>query len=67
MVGGALVNSSFLYAAPIWGTTTQQNINKVQKFQTRAARAITHREWNTIGPKMHIQALFEKIGWQNTR
>ena len=67
VVGGALVNSAILYAAPIWGTTTQQNIDKVQKFQTRAARAITNRGWKKTGPKMHRQALFEKIGWQNTR
>ena len=39
VVGGALVNSSFLYAAPIWGTTTQQNIDKVQKIPNKSCQS----------------------------
>ena len=67
VVGGALVNSSILYGAPIWGVTTQQNIEIVQKYQTRAARTITNKGWIQASTKRsHRQTLLDELGWKNT-
>ena len=66
VVGGSLINSSILYGAPIWGTTTQQNLNIVQKYQTRAARVIDSKGKKQRGKKIHRQELFQKLGWPNT-
>ena len=63
-VGQALINSTILYAAPIWGATTEENRNRVQAAQTRAARIATG-EWNRKGKKSHRQQLLDRIGWLN--
>ena len=44
-VGASLINSTILYAAPLWGTTTKNNIAKIQKGQTKAARQIQGKAW----------------------
>ena len=40
-VGNSLVNSTLLYAAPVWGLTTKSNIQKVQSSQMKVVRTIT--------------------------
>ena len=38
-VAGSLINSTLLYGAPVWGATTEANLDRLQKAQTNAARA----------------------------
>ena len=66
-IGSALINSTISYGAPIWGLTTQQNLDKVQKCQTKAARLIMSTGWKKGVKKMHRQDMLDNIGWQNTQ
>ena len=62
-VGNALVNSTIMYGAPLWGGTTSANIAKLQSAQVKAGRAITGS-----GPKMkrtHRQQMFNQLNWPN--
>ena len=65
-VGAALINSSILYAAPLWGATSQSNIQKIQSGQTRAARIVKSKAWQRSKVKQHRQDLLDELGWPNT-
>ena len=63
-VGGGLINSTILYGAPVWSSTTKANTDRLQKAQCRAARAITGWGWkNAI--KLSRQDMLNKLGWPN--
>ena len=53
-----------MYGAPIWGTSTGQNIGKVQAAQIKVARMSTG---TTLSPekKEHRQTILNKLGWPN--
>ena len=63
-VGQAMVNSTILYGAPVWGATSKTNKNKIQSAQIRAARTITGT-WNTKEKKSHRQDVLNQVGWLN--
>ena len=65
-VAASLVNSSILYAAPIWGATTQANIQKIQSLQIRAARLVKNNSWQRTKKKQHRQELLNELNWPNT-
>ena len=65
-VGASLINSSILYAAPVWGATTQANIQKVQSLQIRAARVVKGKSWQRAKKKQHRQELLDELNWPNT-
>ena len=64
-VGGALINSTILYGAPVWGNTTQTNLDRVQRAQTKAARFIDGRGWKRDKQKSHRQTLLNELKWPN--
>ena len=64
-VGASLINSSILYAAPVWGATTKANIQKIQSLQTRAARTIVGKAWQRNKNKQHRQELLDELNWPN--
>ena len=66
-VGASMVNSTILYAAPLWGTTTSSNIAKLQASQIKAARAINSKSWQREKIKTHRQTLLTTINWPNTK
>ena len=63
-VGGAMINSTILYGAPLWGATTSHNKQIIQVAQTKAARAITTL-WNKKGKIFHRQEILDKVNWPN--
>ena len=65
LVGASLINSTILYAAPLWGSTTKTNLAKIQKAQTRAARVIKGRAWHRPKTKQHRQQLLDEMNWPN--
>ena len=65
MVGGALINSTILYAAPVWGLTSLTNIMKVQSSQIKAARIITGLK-KKGGKREHRQTILDQLNWPNT-
>ena len=66
-IGSSLINSTISYGAPIWGTTTKKNIDRLQKCQTRAARVIMSKGWEKNKIKTHRQTLFTTLGWPNVQ
>ena len=66
-IGGGLINSIIHYGAPVWGQTTQKNIDIIQKYHTKAARLILQKGWKKGGKKAHRQDLFDSLGWPNTK
>ena len=66
-VGAALINSTILYGAPIWGNTTQANIDRVQKVQVKAARLIEGKGWCRKSTKGHRQTLLNNLNWPNVK
>ena len=66
-MGASLINSSILYAAPLWGATTSTNVDKIQSAQIRAARFITNKSWQRSKKKKHRQQLLNELSWPNTR
>ena len=66
-VGANLVNSIIHYGAPVWGQTTQKNIDIVQSYQTKAARVILQQGWQKGRKKTHRQDMLDSLGWPNTR
>ena len=64
-VGASLLNSTILYAAPLWGTTNKTNIAKIQKLQTRGARTVEGKNWNRKATKTHRQVLLDNLNWPN--
>ena len=66
-VGANMVNSTILYAAPLWGTTNSSNIAKLQASQIKAARAINIKAWQRTKIKTHRQILLTTINWPNTK
>ena len=59
-VGASLINSSILYAAPVWGATTKANIQKIQSLQTIVGKA-----WQRNKNKQHRQELLDELNWPN--
>ena len=66
-VGASLINSTILYAAPLWGATTKSNIQKVQSNQIKAARIIKNESWKRTKKKKHRQELLDELNWPNTQ
>ena len=64
IVGGSLINSTILYGAPVWGHTTQKNIELIQKYQTKAARMILKGGWQNE-KLTHRQEALDTLGWPN--
>ena len=65
LVGGSLINSTILYAAPVWGVTSQYNIQKVQSSQIKAARLVAG--YTKRGrAKEHRQIILNQLNWPNT-
>ena len=55
------IQSVIDYGITIWGSATKYLINKVQKFQNRAARLISNNfNYDIQGSQMVAQ-----LGWQN--
>ena len=67
VIGSALIDSTISYGAPIWGITTKSNIERVQKYQTKAARLIARKGWERGKKKEHRQDLLQNLGWQNVQ
>ena len=64
MVANNLVNSTILYGAALWGTTTQSNFEKLQKSQIKAAKMVLNQKWE--GKKIqHRQETLDKLKWPN--
>ena len=63
-IGSGLVNSTIMYGAPIWGTTSEKNISLVQSAQTRVARMLLGATWGT-DRLTHRQTLFNRLNWPN--
>ena len=66
-IANSLINSHILYLAPLWAQTTESNIAKVQKAQTRALRQISWTARTNYGAKPHRQQMFSKWWWLNTQ
>ena len=64
-VGSSLINSTILYAAPLWGCTTKSNLDKIQASQTRAARMILSKGWSRTKTKSHRQDALTELKWPN--
>ena len=64
-IGSGLINSTISYGAPVWGVTPQQNIDRLQKLQTRAARVIVSKGWEKGGQKPHRQDILDSLNWPN--
>ena len=64
-VGSSMLNSTILYAAAVWGGTTQQNIDRIQAVQTRGARMIVNKSWQRNKIKEHRQVLLDQLNWPN--
>ena len=60
-IGASLINSTVLYGAPVWGCTTQQNLDRIQKIQIKAARLIVNESWNRKGNKSHRKSQMWQI------
>ena len=65
-VGNAILNSTIQYGAAIWGATSDQNINKVQAAQIRAARILT-RKWKKKDDGTHRQQILDLVKWPNVQ
>ena len=65
LVGASLVNSTVLYAAPLWGSTSKTNMDKIQAAQIRAARVITSKSWQRSKQKEHRQETLNSLNWPN--
>ena len=63
-VGNAIINSTILYCAPIWGPSSKGNRDKVQAAQIRSARIITGI-WNWEAESSHRQDLLTSMKWPN--
>ena len=66
-VGNSLINSIIQYGAALWGATSDQNILRVQKAQTRAARLLTRKpsaQYHQMD-LCHRQDMFTTIKWLN--
>ena len=66
-IGANLINSTILYAAPLWGATTKENIARVQSIQIKAARVIKNKAWARTKHKQHRQELLDELKWPNTQ
>ena len=55
-VANNLINSTILYGAPIWASTSKSNIELIQRCQTRAARTVLQQKWHKKN-KVHRQTL----------
>ena len=66
LVANNLINSTIVYGAPLWVTTTMENKEKIQKSQTKSARLVLASKWNN-GKKMHRQDLLDKLNWPNVQ
>ena len=67
-IGNSIINSILLYAAPIWSLTTDLNLDRLQKAQTKTARTIVWDPKNSKKRiKEHRQVLFTDIKWLNVR
>ena len=60
-VGSSMMNSTILYAAAVWGGTTQQNINKIQAVKTRGVRMITKTVGSEIRSKSTDRSCLTKL------
>ena len=65
LIGGNLMNSTILYAAPVWATTTQSNMQKIQSSQIKAARMVTGYKKRGTN-REHRQTTLNQINWPNT-
>ena len=65
-IASSLINSTILYAAPVWGRTTKANIQKIQAGQTKAARIVDGKKWK-MGKKSHRQTMLNDLDWPNTQ
>ena len=65
-VGNNLVNSTIAYGAPLWGTSTCKNIDRVQAAQTKVARIITGTTWGEE-KFTHRQEILTRLAWPNVR
>ena len=59
-MGNAIINSTIQYGAAIWGATTDQNVNKIQAAQIRAARILT-KKWKKKDDGIHRQQILDSI------
>ena len=66
LIGSSLINSTILYAAPLWGRTSKSNIQKVQAGQIKAARTISGEKWKK-GKKTHRQSILNTLDWPNVQ
>ena len=62
--GNNLINSTIMYGAPIWGSASRAQINKVQTAQTKVARMITGTTWG-VEKFTHRQVILDRIEWPN--
>ena len=66
-IAANLVNSTLLYAAPLWGSSVNSNIDKLQSTQTKAARVVNNKAWKRQKKKSHRQELLNQLNWPNTK
>ena len=57
------VQSHIDYCSTVWGFTSNKNLNRIQKFQNRAARIITNNfNWDIRGVN-----IVKDLGWLNIK
>ena len=65
-IANNLINSTILYGAPIWASTTQENLDLLQKSQMRAARLVQNKKRKN-GSKNHRQKILTNLNWPNVK
>ena len=66
MIGNNLINSTIMYGAPIWGSSSLKNIEIVQAAQTKVVRMLMGSTWGRDNTT-HRQKIFSEIGWPNVQ
>ena len=59
----ATVHSHIDYCLTVWGFTSNKNLNRIQKFQNRAARIIT----NNFNWDIRSVNIVKDLGWLNIK
>ena len=62
MLYNALILPRYDYCGTVWGCTSQQNLTRLQRLQSRAMRVILNAP-----PRTHIEDMLSKLRWMSVR
>ena len=62
MLYNALVLPHYDYCATVWGNTSQENLTRLQRIQSRAMRIVLKAP-----PRSHIEELLDTLKWMSVR